>query len=145
MKSPKEFAQQFNDSQYPFRLPKQDIQSFKDNRCVVVYGASDDIVKCEGFVGDEAGAYDGGIAYLSSKGFLPIDESGNLSDSIETIEEARKIVQDFDSAIKIEAFWASSEYSWQYKIHNSDVEYAEFDILDDDEKYCRAIVLRMPQ
>lgn len=139
--NPKDFARVFDGSQYPFHPSSE--SWLKENRCVVIYGASDDTLRCEGLIKDDASVYMGGVVYLSPNGFLGVSESGNLSDSIETIEEARRIVQEFDSSIKIEAIWDSGEYSWQYKIHNpEELECAEFDILEGNEKYCRAIVLR---
>ncbi|MGH8463101.1 MAG: hypothetical protein ACRER5_03075 [Pseudomonas sp.] len=102
---------------------------------VVVFGASDDLMEFRGAINDEVGVYDGGTAWVDSKGLLPDRES------IEDDEELRDYFARQPKAIAIEALWASEgEYSWTYR---TQIPHATFDVVDDDGPYCRGIVFAL--
>jgi len=57
----KEFANLIDGRQYDYRMfTKEELQLAKDNRIVIVTGASDDLVELEGAITDEGDCWEGG-------------------------------------------------------------------------------------
>ena len=100
-------------------------------------GYSDDNIELRGVVRDEAGAYGGGFFSCDEQGFIPAWE--DVRDEL-TEEEARAHLKRQDGAIEITAGWDEGGYSW---LIFSDRPFAPFDIMEDDEKFCRGIVVSM--
>lgn len=139
-------AQLFNNSQYPLRLEYHQIETLKKAGLALVFGESDDLIEVVGAIQDETGAYEGGEFYLGSTGWLLISEVGTLQCDVDTIEDAKKLVKEYDRSLKIKAEWDKDGYSWIISISgNVEVPHAVFDILEDGEKFCRAIVVQVPQ
>lgn len=132
----KELAAKLNGMQYPLRLSKELTDAAKAAGLVIVYGASDDLMEFEGAIYDEVGCYDGGTAYVDSKGLLPD------RDSIEDDGELKDYFARQPNAKPIEALWcAEDEYSWTYK---TDIPHETFEVLEDGEPpYCRGIVFAL--
>ena len=125
----KEFAEMLNGKEYSNpQFTEEEIQIAKDNRFVIVYGASDDLMEFDGAIYDEAGCFDGGEVWFNKEGVvdtptLPTDRC-------------------------IEALWCDDcirdenggLITWSYK---TSIPHETFMIYDDGESYCRAIVFDM--
>lgn len=107
---------EFNDK--PYRdLPKEAIETAKNNNIVIVYGQSDDLLEFDGALYDEFGCYEGGTFYF--------DKDGN-----NVKEMTRNIIQ---------AIWCgdNTEWTWSYK---TTIPHENFEMMDDGEKYCQGFV-----
>jgi len=104
---------------------------------VVVFGYSDDNVELRGAIEDEIGAYDGTTFRITPKGVAPTwgdNEEKNREDAMAYFEARNAPGAD------IEAVWGSDGYSWTYK---TTLPHATFEILEDEEKFCRGIVFSL--
>lgn len=98
----------------------------KDNRLVVVFGASDDLVELRGVIDEEFGAWNGTTLWLNAKG----DMSTHKSD-----------LKDRGLIVNIRALWCEEpEISWTFE---TDIPHATFTVYEDDEKFCRGIVFSL--
>lgn len=105
----------------------------KESGLIVIFGASDDLMEFRGVCEDELGCYNGDTALIDAKGLLP--ERDNIEDDGE-LEEYFKRKK---TAKTIESLWCKEgEYSWTFK---TSVPHATFEIVEDDEPYCRGIVI----
>lgn len=136
-----EFAAMLDGSEYPFNLSRDNRKLAKVFRFLVVNGASDDLMEFDGVFAEELGAYEGKTAYISAEGeLLPdiTDEDAEVLTRHNVLDYVQNALR--TEAIKIEAVWDEKPYSWVIK---TDAPHAEFDILEDGEKFCRAIVLQL--
>ncbi len=99
-------------------MPEELADFAKENDIIIVCGYSDDLCELYGAVRDEFGCFDGGMSY--------IDKNGNLLD-----------VPTKDGEFFIKALWCKSEYTWSYE---TNIPHENFEMLDDDEKYCLGFV-----
>lgn len=98
---------------------------------VVVRGYSDDLVEFDGAISDELGADD---HYLNSKGVIRNECEDDCCPYFEKIRKEAKYY--------IKPLWCETpEYAWTY---DTNVPHATFDIMEDEDKYCRGIVFRLP-
>lgn len=130
-----ELAAKLNNSQYPFGLDKDDKAAAIANGLVVVYGASDDLMELEGAINDEVGACNGCIAIVDAKGVMLDWEQ--LMDDSPSKDEVREYFEREKRSAEIEAIWNTDGYSFTYK---TEIPHAVFDVMEDDDKYCRGIV-----
>ncbi len=101
---------------------------------LVIFGSSDDLTELRGALYDEAGAYGGATHRIDAKGLVPDWDSVDHDDEDECADYfARK-----NGGFEVEAKWAEGDYSW---VIEASVPYAPFDIVEDNEKYCRGIVI----
>lgn len=121
-------ASMLNGRQYLKELSEVERKSAAENGLVVVFGASDDLMEFRGAINDELDAYDGTTAYL-------ID--GNLLVNYCEESECPYFLEKCKEALTIEAIWDDGEYSWRYE---TDIPHETFEIMEDDEKYCKGIV-----
>ena len=98
------------------------------NNLVIVYGASDDLMEFTGAIHEEVDCYGGGEAHLIGK-----ELATNLCDD----PLCPYYKKNFLDAIEIKAIWGEGGYSWTYE---TKIPHKTFDIIDDDDKYCRGIV-----
>lgn len=127
------FAALLSGREYPLRFNASELQTAKDNRLVIVTGASDDLVEFGGFITDEFGAP--GVYFINSTGLLP--EHGTYCEcKFCGYKEAVK------NARKIESLWCEVPGGpcWSFK---TDLPHATFIINEDGEPFCRGIVLSM--
>lgn len=109
---------------------------------LVVFGASDDLVELRGVICDEVGAYGGTTVFIGKDGELlqPIeDEDREVLEKygvFETVSLSRL------KAIQIEAVWAEEGYSWLFR---TDAPHATFEIVEDDDTYCRGIIIDLKE
>lgn len=63
----KEFAKSINRREHEYQqFTKEELQIAKENKWVIIYGHSDDLMELEGAIYDEAGVFDGGIVHTTS-------------------------------------------------------------------------------
>lgn len=138
MTTKESIAEALHSLQYPLRIPKELRDQAKASGLVIVYGASDDLMEFDGAIHDEFGCFDGGTALIDAKGVLPGWEQAS-----EHEESARDYFERKPKACAIEAVWEPAEpegASWAYKI---DIPHATFDVMEDDDLYCRGIVFAL--
>ena len=112
-------AELLHGREYPFKLTTEERQLAKASNLVVVYGLSDDLMEFDGAMYEEVGCYEGGTASLNKEG----------------------LCKKKHRTAKIKALGCETmEYSFTYK---TKLPHAVFDVLDDDDKYCRGIVFSM--
>ncbi len=129
-----QLATLLNGREYPLEMHDLEGQAKADG-LIVIFGASDDLMEFRGAVHDEMGAYEGTTALVDAEGLLPSREEIKDDDELERFFHRRK------TARKIKALWcAGPDYSWTYE---TDIPHAEFDIVEDGDKYCRGIVLAL--
>jgi hypothetical protein len=125
------------------RIPPGAIQLAKTMGAAIIFGYSGDGVMVEGIVNDQGYVYDSNTLWLDRQGFLPINEDLTLQDDEPaTIDECRKIIARFDSAVKLRAIWGRSRVPWCYEVC---VEHRTFDIKKDSNVWCRGIVFLLPE
>lgn len=118
--TPQELAEKINNREYECVVTRDTSALAKQNRLVIVYGASDDLMEFDGAIYDEVGCYDGGVVRVGKNGVCENCE-----------------------ADYIEALWCKnaddtkSDVAWQY---NTQIPHATFNILEDGEIYCVGIV-----
>ena len=96
---------------------------------VVVYGSSDDLVEFDGAISNEFGA---DMIYLDSRGVIENECEDDRCPYYERL---------LDNAHAIEPLWCEDpDYSWTYK---TSIPHVTFDVMEDDEKYCRGIVFKL--
>jgi hypothetical protein len=129
-----QFAAMLGSREYRNELNRTEFHLAKENRLVVVYGASDDLVEFAGVWNDEIGSGDGDIIYLDKNG--PIEDDGC---DCPFAEKARKLIH--DSARRIKVNWNTDpKFTWTFE---TDIPHAIFDVYEDDEGFCRALVFSL--
>lgn len=105
-------------------------EGIKWTSLVVVFGASDDIMKFYGAIDDEISCYNGGTAYLGKDGLI---ENQCSAEDCPYFNHAK------EQAKTIEACWCDEEgdIAWTYK---TEIPHGTFEIFDDEGEYCRGIV-----
>lgn len=105
----------------------------KEAGLVIVYGQSDDLMEFDGAIYDEVGCYGGWTTHVDRHGVL---DSSQVDDDWDAIAQ---FVQRKKAARAIKAIWSEKrgEPAWSYE---TDIPHAAFEIMQDGEVYCRAIV-----
>lgn len=124
----KEIAEMIDGIEYGEDIEPDILKYAKENRMVIVFGASDDLMEFRGAIEDEAGCYGSGTVYINRDGELRNECSDEDCPYFERIKS---------EASHIEAVWDSEGYSWTYK---TDIPHQTFEIYEDGEKYCRGII-----
>jgi len=121
-----------NGIEYPFSISDEIKNKMQGTDLVIVYGYSDDGMEFRGAIQDGIDCYDGGTAYLNSKGLL---HNGCEDDECPYFKKLKK------SAAIIEALWCKEEnISWTYK---TDIKHVTFDIGEDGGLFCRGIIFNL--
>jgi len=123
-------AEMLNGRAYREEITPDIKEALKGNDLVIVYGSSDDLMKFEGAIRNEVGCFNGGAAYLTHEGLL----QNKCRCGCQYFEEQK------NKAVVISAVWGVGDYSWTYE---TVISHATFDIIEDDEKYCRGIVFNL--
>jgi len=130
--TPDEAAAQLNNCQYREEGDASLFKRMKESGLVAVYGASDDLMEFNGAITDEVGCYGGGEAYVTKEGLL---QSECDDDDCPYFEKIKL------SASRIEAVWDDdSGFSWVYE---TAIPHVTFEVMEDDEPYCRGIVFAL--
>lgn len=130
-----ELAKELDGNQYRDEVSSELELKAKENGLVIIFGASDDLMEIRGAIDDEIGMYEGGEAYIHNNDIL------RCEDPFDDLDEMIQFLAGFGVAVcqhKIIAEWDKDDYSWVY---SSEIPHASFDILEDDDKYCRGIVI----
>lgn len=131
-----ELALELNGRQYRDEMTPAEEKAAKAAGLVVVFGASDDLMEVRGAVCDEFDACGGGSFLIDARGVLPYERDDDWDDAEMLNYLTRK-----KHAREVEAMWGEDgAYSWTFK---TDIPHATFDVLEDDDKYCRGIVFRL--
>jgi len=126
-----QFAEMLNGKQYRSEMTSDDGELAKDNGLVVVFGASDDLMKFRGAIDDEVDCYEGGTAYLDSEGLFKDECSDDCS----------HMLRERATCKTIEAIWFDPEgVAWTYE---TEIPHETFVIMEGDEICCRGIVFEM--
>jgi hypothetical protein len=97
---------------------------------VVVRGYSDDLMEFDGAISDEFGI---DTIYLNSNGLIRNEcDDDRCPYFAEKLKEAKYYI--------IPEWCKTSEYSWTY---HTNIPHAVFDVVEDEDKYCRGIVFRL--
>ena len=135
-----ELAAHLNGRSYPHRFAPTVIAEATASRLVVITGASDDQMSFEGAIDDQLGAYDGTTARLTPAGLLPDWDSMDKDDETEV---ARYFDKKRAGIVEVHAVWAPKDeptLSWRFA---TELPHATFELMEDDEVYCRGIVISM--
>lgn len=117
----KQFAKEITLSDFyntpNMNLPKEIVESAKNNGIVIVYGHSDDLMEFDGALHNEFDCYEGKKLYFNKEG-------NNVKKSTNNA---------------IQAIWCSknSEWLWSYK---TTIPHENFEMMDCGEKYCQGFV-----
>ena len=130
MKELKEFAKKLTNSKFNEKsyrnIPKELIEEAKEKDIVIVYGSSDDLMELDGAIYDEFGCYDGGTCFLDKDGVFERCRC-DCKYSQQALKKCKNII----------CIWDNEEWTWTYK---TDIPHENFEMYDDDEKYCLGIV-----
>jgi len=126
-----ELASMLNGRAYREEITREEERIAGDNGLVVMFGYSDDNVELCGAINEEVSAWEGTtIPFLNGK----ILKSECKDENCPYFKELAKS----PNIKKVEALWGKEgEYSWTFK---TDIPHATFEILEDNEKFCRGIV-----
>lgn len=118
----------------------EDLQSYcKENKIVIVYGASDDLCEFDGYIYDEVGCYEGGNIKFHYGYF-----EGHIDD--EEIAVLKKHNVDYEKTIptiKFKANWNEDDDSKPVWTYTAKFPHKTFDILEFGEEpavFCRGMV-----
>lgn len=129
----REVAEKLNGIQYGSEgriLVLEYCRELRKEGIVVVRGYSDDLIEFDGAISDEFGAYD---QYLNSKGLVRNECEDDHCPYFE------KILKEVKYYIKPQ--WCEVEgYCWTY---DTNIPHITFDIMEDEDKYCRGIVFKL--
>lgn len=130
-----ELAARLNGRQYRSEITREEAKLAKAAGLVVVFGASDDLMEFEGAISEEISAF-GGEEALVTRGGLFEPRCDNDGRGCPYAKEYAK------KAALIVAEWSPKEIeaSWLIK---SDIPHATFDVMEDDELFCRGIVFAL--
>ena len=115
-----------NGNQYRDEVPRDLRERMRQAGLVAIFGASDDLTVLEGALRDEMGAHNGASHRLNKGGFhynrCDCDDCPNFAKLPDNIT----------------AQWDERGYSW---FIDTEIPHAEFVIMEDDEPYCRGVVV----
>jgi hypothetical protein len=133
-----ELASRLHNRQYGSEITPEEEKEARHAGLLVVFGASDDLLEFRGAFHDQAGAYGTATVQFHAGGPLP------AWDDLDTTNED-DVLQYFEhkkDANQVTAHWDHEGYSWFIE-PGLGLGYAVFDVLEDDERFCRGIVIDM--
>lgn len=138
MTTKEEFANMLNGRQYDKGMTREEKKLAKDSGLVVAIGASDDLLDLYGAINDEIPAFQGVEANFTSKGVYI-----EWMDKTEIKNLVSKGWTPPSTAFTIKAEWCPKNLDTSWRITSS-LPYASFDIMEDDELFCRGCVFNLP-
>ena len=126
---------------YRNEMNKEEEQIAKENGLIVIFGASDDLVEFRGAIYDELDAYEGTHFIIATPGTeIPVDEDEETYRKAKKLEAIPIEEESLTKKNRFEAVWSPDELdcSWLIK---TDLPHSIFDIMEDDELYCRGIII----
>jgi hypothetical protein len=136
-----ELAKKLDGVEYRDGIPDELVELARENKLVIAYGASDDLLELDGAIHDEAYLpYDGQAIRFDTEGFIP--EWDNLEKELE--EEVREYFRRVDDSnlAEITVLENANGYYFSYE---TDLPHATFEMVEDGEKYCRGIVFELAE
>lgn len=133
-----QLAALLNGRLYGEEITEQEEAQAKASGLIVVFGASDDLIEFRGVVRDESYAWGGATFLIHRCGVLESFE--RFRDENDQESEYLKYFEARKTAVAVTAGWDVDGYSW---VITSAVPHATFEIIEDDEKYCKGIVLHV--
>ncbi len=119
-----QLAERLNGNEYGREVQQVDIDTANENKLVIVYGASDDLMEFVGAVNEEFGTE----AFFDKNGEEIYRCEDDCVHSQKALEKANKIEADF------------TRNGWRYK---TKIPHVTFDIMEDGELYCRGIIFSL--
>ncbi|MXO31784.1 hypothetical protein [Apibacter sp. B2912] len=135
-------AQLLNGRQYGEEMTDEEQLQAEKNGLLVCFGASDDLLEFRGIMSDEAGIYGGGSIFLyknKDQKFAFLDEPSYDELSATLDQKGLPISL---KTLPIKAEWCPEKLDCTWLI-TTDIPHATFDIYDNEELYCRGIVLKL--
>ena len=137
-----ELAQLLNGRKYREEMTDEEHLQAKENGLLVCFAASDDLLELRGIIYSGAGVYDGGSIFLYKNKdqkitFLDESDYDELSDIFDKNGYPISL-----RMLPIKIQWCPEELDCSWLI-TTDIPHATFDIYDDEELYCRGIVLEL--
>lgn len=137
-----ELAQLLNGRQYREEMTYQEHIQARKNRLLVCFGYTDDFLEFRGIIYNRLCFYEGeGL-------FLYKNKDHKIALLYESnYDEIKEILEDYNLSfilpkIPIKIQWFPEELNCSWLI-TTDIPHATFDIYDDEELYCRGIVLEI--
>lgn len=132
-----EFAALLNAREYGHEITREEEAQAKDLGFVVVFGYSDDNAEFRGAIHDEVGCWDNTTIYLNKDGIYQGCEHDPHC-------ICKYIRAEKEKCKTIDAVWDGIT-GWPWEYVTDDFPYAEFEIFEDGQKYCRGIVFEMKE
>ena len=137
-----ELAQLLNGRQYGDEMTDEEQLQAEKNGLLVCFGYSNDLLELRGIIHNRAGVYEGGCVLLYKNKdqkitFLYDSDYDELSDIFDKNGYPISL-----RMLPIKAEWRPEELDCSWLI-TTDIPHATFDIYDDEELYCRGIVLEL--
>lgn len=137
-----QLAIKLNGREYGDEITHSEEKLARDSDLIVIFGASDDLVELRGFINDEMGAYDGTTLLLDPKGVILPEIDHDEREVLEKYFVLDAVKYRQEHAIKIEANWGDNGYSW---FIDTKAPHAVFDIMEEEDKFCRGIVIDLKE
>lgn len=134
-----ELALRLNNRPYGNEITEEEELLAKENNLVVIFCYSDDLVEFRGKIYDELDAYEGTDFIIATPGMEYQDEEGRIY----TAKDLEVLPFDDDSPSQVNRFsaqWSPEELDCSWLIKTA-VPHITFDIIEDQELYCRGIVV----
>ena len=125
----KQAAACISGNEYRNEVPRDLRDRLKDAGLVAVFGASDDLTEFDGAIREEAGGYGGASHRLTKRG-LAENRCG----------EGDRCPNWTAGEPNIHARWCPPGFDGSWLIE-TELPHATFDIMEDDELYCRGVVI----
>lgn len=124
-------------------ITKAEAQEARQSRLVVIFGASDDLCELRGAINDELDSYRECLIFIERDGRLLREINDEDTKILSKYDALRAVLTRHDKATKVSARWCKTpEYSWTYE---TTAPHASFDVMEDDETYCRGIVIDLKE
>lgn len=124
------FSKLLHNREYRNEITENECYLAEELGFVVVFGYSDDVTVLKGAINSEFSSFNGREVFL--------DENG-------VIEECECNCKHYEDAIRdkkiLKSIWGVNGYCWTFQIEG--VEHYSFDILDEDEEYCKGIIFNI--
>jgi hypothetical protein len=130
-----EFARLLDGREYGDEMSKEENELAAENRLFVFFGYSDNNLEIKGIIDDEIGAYEGIEVCIAKTVNTPYWSIVN--------EEMKAIAGNFVKNLKnfiVKIDWCPDDLDTSWLI-TTDVPHATFDIMEDDDLFCRGIVV----
>ena len=135
-----EFAALINGRQYRDEMTKDEERIAEESNLIVIFGASDDLVEFRGKIYDEIGAYEGTDFIIATPGTEIHVENERKYFKAEGLEVYPLTADSIGRDNRFKAEWSpkSIDASW---LITTDIPHVPFDIFEDNDLYCRGVVI----